>query len=132
MAAPQAAPFGDISKEPEAYGESARVARRKPKRSSILLRWLAIAAIVLVALLYARPLRSYLGTKHDLAQKAADVQALKAENREFRDRLATANTTEALQREAGASASCGRASGCSSSRASPPGSSSRTTINRGG
>jgi cell division protein FtsB len=76
------------------------VARRKPKRSSILLRWLAIAAIVLVALLYARPLRSYLGTKHDLAQKAADVQALKAENREFRDRLATANTTEALQREA--------------------------------
>jgi len=76
------------------------VARRRTARPSILLRWLAVGAIVLVALLYARPLRSYLGTKHALAQKAADVQALEAQNRQLRDRLATANTTEALQREA--------------------------------
>lgn len=76
------------------------MARRKTARSSILLRWLAIAAIALVALLYARPLRSYLSTKHALAQKAADVQALQAQNRELRDSLATGNTIEALQREA--------------------------------
>ena len=74
--------------------------RRKARRSSILLRWLAVAAIVLVALLYARPLRSYLSTKHDLARKTADVQALKAENRELQHRLADANTPQALQREA--------------------------------
>ena len=55
---------------------------------------------MLVALLYARPLRSYLGTKHDLAKRTADVQALKAENRDLQRRLADANTPQALQREA--------------------------------
>ncbi len=55
---------------------------------------------MLVALLYARPLRSYLGTKHDLASRSADVQALKAENLELQHRLADANTPQALQREA--------------------------------
>ena len=64
------------------------------------MRWLAVGAILLVALLYARPLKSYLGTKHELAQRAADVKALKAEKRELQHRLAEASTTEALQREA--------------------------------
>ncbi len=64
------------------------------------MRWLAVGAIVLVGLLYARPLRSYLGTKHELAQRAADVRALKAEKRELQHRLAEASTPEALQREA--------------------------------
>jgi cell division protein FtsB len=64
------------------------------------MRWLAVGAIVLVGLLYARPLRSYLGTKHDLAQRAGDVKALKAERRELQHRLAAASTPEALQREA--------------------------------
>jgi cell division protein FtsB len=76
------------------------VARRKPPRRKHLLRWLAVGAIVLVGLLYARPLRSYLGTKHELAQRAADVRALKAEKRELQHRLADASTPEALQREA--------------------------------
>jgi cell division protein FtsB len=76
------------------------VARRRPPRSSIFLRWLAVGAIVLVALLYARPLRSYLGTKHELAQRSADVRALTAEKRELQRRLAEATTPEALQREA--------------------------------
>jgi cell division protein FtsB len=64
------------------------------------MRWLAVGAIVLVGLLYARPLRSYLGTKHELAQRAADVRALKAEKRELQHRLAQASTPEALQQEA--------------------------------
>jgi hypothetical protein len=41
------------------------------------MRWLAVAAIGVVALLYARPLQSYFGARHDLAQRAAEVQALK-------------------------------------------------------
>lgn len=64
------------------------------------MRWLAVGAIVLVGLLYARPLRSYLGTKHELSQRTADVRALKAEKRELQHRLAEANTPEALQEEA--------------------------------
>jgi cell division protein FtsB len=76
------------------------VAKRKPRRSSIFLRWLAVGAILLVALLYARPLRSYLSTKHELAQRASDVRALEAEKRDLQRQLANASTPEALQREA--------------------------------
>jgi cell division protein FtsB len=64
------------------------------------MRWLAVRAIVLVGLLYARPLKSYLGTRHELAQRAADVKALKAEKRKLERQLAEASTPEALQREA--------------------------------
>jgi cell division protein FtsB len=64
------------------------------------MRWLAVGAIVLAGLLYARPLRSYLGTKHELAQRAGDVKALKAEKRDLQRRLAQASTPEALQQEA--------------------------------
>jgi cell division protein FtsB len=76
------------------------VARRRPARSSNLLRWLAAGAIVLVGLLYARPLRSYLSTKSDLARRVADVRTLKAEKRALERRLAEASTSEALQRQA--------------------------------
>ena len=64
------------------------------------MRWLAVGAILLVGLLYARPLKSYLGTKHELAQRSADVQALKAEKPDLQHRLAQASTPEALQQEA--------------------------------
>jgi len=76
------------------------VARRRPKRSGNLLRWLAVGAIVLVGLLYARPLRSYLSTKHDLANRVADVKSLEAQKRELQRRLADASTPEALERQA--------------------------------
>ena len=64
------------------------------------MRWLAVGAIVLVALLYARPLRSYMSTKHDLAKRLADVKGLEAQKRELQRRLADASTPEALEREA--------------------------------
>jgi hypothetical protein len=64
------------------------------------MRWLAVGAIVLVGLLYARPVRSYLGTKHELASRATDVRVLKAERRALQRRLAEASTPEALERVA--------------------------------
>jgi cell division protein FtsB len=73
---------------------------RKPPRSRYVARWLGVGAIVLVGLLYARPLRSYVDTKHDLARRAADVQALKAEKRGLQKRLAESSTPEALTAEA--------------------------------
>jgi cell division protein FtsB len=76
------------------------VARRRPARRSNLLRWLAVGAIVLVGLLYARPLRSYVSTKHDLARRLADVKALETQKRELKRRLADASTPEALERQA--------------------------------
>jgi cell division protein FtsB len=76
------------------------MAARSRKRSRSLMRWVAVGAIVLVGLLYARPLRSYVQTKHDLARRAAEVKALKADRRALQHRLAEASTGEALTRQA--------------------------------
>jgi cell division protein FtsB len=73
---------------------------RPSRRRRHGLRWLAVGAILLLGLLYARPLRSYLGTKHELAQRAAEVQTLKQERRALRHRLAESTSDEALAREA--------------------------------
>jgi cell division protein FtsB len=73
---------------------------RKPPRSRFVLRWLAVGAIVLLGLLYARPLRSYLDTKHDLAKRTTDVRALKAQRRALQHRLAESTSSEALTRQA--------------------------------
>ena len=73
---------------------------RKPPRSRYVLRWVGLAAIVLVGLLYARPLRSYVQAKHDLAARTADVQTLRAEKRELQHRLAESSTGEALTEQA--------------------------------
>ena len=64
------------------------------------MRWVAVGAILLVGLLYARPLQSYVQTKHDLARRAAEVKALKADRRELQHRLAQGSTAEALTRQA--------------------------------
>jgi cell division protein FtsB len=64
------------------------------------MRRLAVGGILLVALLYARPLRSYVSTKHELASRAADVRSLKAEKRALQRQLAEASTPQALEREA--------------------------------
>ena len=65
-----------------------------------MLRWVGLAAIVLVGLLYARPLRSYLQAKHDLARRTADVRALRAEKRQLQHQLAESSTGEALTEQA--------------------------------
>jgi cell division protein FtsB len=78
----------------------AKRSRKSPPRSRYVLRWVGLAAIVLVGLLYARPLRSYVQAKHDLAARTADVQALRAEKRDLQHRLAESSTGEALTEQA--------------------------------
>jgi cell division protein FtsB len=78
----------------------AKRTRKPPPRSRFVLRWLAVGAIVLVGLLYARPLRSYLDAKHDLAKRATNVRALKAERRALEHRLAESTSSESLTRQA--------------------------------
>ena len=56
----------------------AKRSRKPPPRSRYVLRWVGLAAIVLVGLLYARPLRSYVDAKHDLARRTADVRDRKS------------------------------------------------------
>ncbi|TMK78435.1 MAG: hypothetical protein E6G45_06600 [Actinobacteria bacterium] len=73
---------------------------RRPAPSRILLRWLAVAVIGFVAFLYSQPLRSYLSTRHALANRAQEVRSLRQEKQRLERRLADADTPAALTREA--------------------------------
>jgi cell division protein FtsB len=74
--------------------------RRKPKRSTIALRWAAVGALGIVAFLYYRPMQSYFGTRSALEQRSAEVAKLREEHDALARRLARSTSTEALQREA--------------------------------
>jgi len=59
-----------------------------------------VGAALLLGFFYYRPLQSYFGTRHELAQRSAEVQALEAQHQALEHRLATSGTTPALIREA--------------------------------
>ena len=63
-------------------------------------RLLALGGIVLLGLLYWKPLHTYMSTKHELQARRADVRALRAEKAELDRRIAQAGTAAALVREA--------------------------------
>jgi cell division protein FtsB len=70
--------------------------RRRPPRSSLVLRWLGLGVVVLVGFLYYRPLATYLETKEALEERAAEVSALRGEQRRLERQLALSSGTEAL------------------------------------
>jgi Septum formation initiator len=63
-------------------------------------RWLGLGGLVLAALLYYRPVTSYLETKHTLAQRAAEVRGLEAQKQALQRRLARAGSRQSLVRQA--------------------------------
>ena len=73
---------------------------RRPARSIILRRWLAVGALVLVALLYYRPLKAYLGAHAKLGQQRAVVHRLELERAKLERRLGDSTALATLQREA--------------------------------
>ena len=79
---------------------SKRPARRSSRRRLPLMRWLAVATILVVGLLYYRPLKSYLDTKASLEERAAQVRTLRAERDELARMVAESDTPEALARRA--------------------------------
>jgi Septum formation initiator len=74
--------------------------RRRRSRGVYVRRWLGVGALCLVALLYYRPLRTYLETRHALGARALEVRALRSERRDLERRLAESATDSALLREA--------------------------------
>jgi len=64
------------------------------------MRWLAIGTLAVVALLYYRPLKSYVETRSSLEDRAAEVRSLRAERDELARRLAESDTPAALARRA--------------------------------
>ena len=77
-----------------------RKRRPRPTRSSIVLRSLAVGALVLVAFLYYRPLRTYVDTRERVERQQAEVAALRAKKNALERRLAAATSEVALLREA--------------------------------
>jgi cell division protein FtsB len=62
-------------------------------------RLLALGALLLVAFLYWKPMRSYLRTKHDLQTTEAQVRSLRKEEIRLTRRIALANTGPELIRQ---------------------------------
>jgi hypothetical protein len=79
---------------------SSRRRGRRPAASRILLRWLGVGVIAFVAFLYSQPLRSYLSTRDNLANRAQEVRLLRAQKLRLERKLAEADTPAALTREA--------------------------------
>jgi cell division protein FtsB len=73
---------------------------RRGRRRPPIVRWLAVATILVVGLLYYRPLKSYVETRSSLEQRAAEVRSLRAERDELARKVAESDTPQALARRA--------------------------------
>lgn len=74
--------------------------RKRPPRSRLLLRWAAVGAFVVAAILYYKPARTYLHTRNAVATRAAEVRKLRRQHGHL-ERLVAASTSDAeLAREA--------------------------------
>jgi uncharacterized protein YerC len=71
------------------------ILRRMPLR-----RWLAVGALVLVALLYYRPLKAYVDARGQLGQRRQVVQHLQHEKATLQHRLGSSTSVATLAREA--------------------------------
>jgi len=84
-------------------GELCSVPRKKGRRrlrAAVVRRWIAVGALVLVALLYVRPLRTYLDARGQLRRQHAVVGRLEDERATLERRLKGASTITVLAREA--------------------------------
>jgi cell division protein FtsB len=74
--------------------------RRRRRLPRLTVRRLAGILLLLVGFLYYRPLMSYVHTRDEVAQRAAEVRTLQAERRALRSGFAAASTELMLAREA--------------------------------
>ena len=74
--------------------------KKRPQRTTVLLRWCLVAVAGFVAFLYYQPLASYFETRSALNARSAEVADLRAERARLAKRLEASATTAALAREA--------------------------------
>ena len=72
----------------------------RPRRRVTILRWAALATLAVVALLYYRPLKSYVETRTSVQERQTEVRELRAKRSRLARRLEEADTPEALARRA--------------------------------
>ena len=76
------------------------MARRRPSRSKLALRWLGAAILVAIALSYIHPLTSYRHARQEVADREASIAALERDNAELTKELLDAGKSEYVVREA--------------------------------
>jgi cell division protein FtsB len=74
--------------------------KKRPARTTVLLRWCLVGVAVFVAFLYYQPLSRYVETRSALNARSAEVADLRAERARLAKRLETSASTPALAREA--------------------------------
>src|SRR5436309_15193970 len=76
------------------------MARRRPSRSKLALRWAAAAVLVLIALSYIHPLTSYRHARREVAQRRAEIASLERGNENLSQKLTMTSKDEFVVREA--------------------------------
>jgi predicted signal transduction protein with EAL and GGDEF domain len=66
----------------------------------VVRRYVAVAALVLVALLYYRPVKAWVDARGQLSQRSAVVQRLQAERARLQQRVGSSTSLATLSREA--------------------------------
>ena len=79
---------------------AARKKRRRRVGGPVARRWFAMGALVLVGLLYYRPLHDYFGARTQRAAQLAAVQNLQRKQARLEQRLRHASSDAALEAEA--------------------------------
>jgi hypothetical protein len=73
---------------------------RRPSRSIVLRRWLAVGVLVLVALLYYRPLKAYMAAHSELGHRSQVVHTLQLDKSRLQEQLGSSTSLPTLSREA--------------------------------
>ena len=73
---------------------------RRPPRSALLRRWLAVGAVVLFGYLYWQPLTTYLDRRGEVQRASATVASLQTEEKGLQRQLQLQRSDAVLTREA--------------------------------
>ena len=79
---------------------AAKRSRRRPRRSVLVRRWVAVLLIGMIGYAYYHPLRSWFETRSELHSRRAEVQQLTAQRHELQQRLHASATLDSLARQA--------------------------------
>jgi cell division protein FtsB len=74
--------------------------RKRPPRTRLALRWGGVAVFVVLALLYYKPARTYLHTRHTVDARTAEVRQLNEQHVHLQRLVAAAASDAELAREA--------------------------------
>jgi cell division protein FtsL len=76
------------------------MARRRPSRSKLALRWIGAAVLVVIAVSYIHPLTSYRHAQQEVRDRQAAITALERDNTELTKKLMDAGKSDYVIREA--------------------------------